>query len=131
MPERIKQLFQDAKNPDQNTCIHRTVLCTASVDIRHFVPEFPLCHSRHGKKLRANHFMDENGIFPDSLDDESPARLINDSVGITGWYIPWDAGSDSISFQYQTVHFRKNYEINLSFLGNKVGHRRLLNQSGI
>lgn len=56
---------------------------------------------------------EKSASFPDSLDNETLAGVINDSLGIMGWYIPWDALRDSTSFNYQTVHFGKHYDINL------------------
>lgn len=58
---------------------------------------------------------EKSASFPDSLSDATLAGVVNDSLGIMGWYIPWDSRRDSASFNYRTVHFGKQYDITLSF----------------
>ena len=42
-------------------------------------------------------------------DDAAMAAAIRDSLGLMGWYLPWDTRRDSLEMQFKLSHFGKDY----------------------
>lgn len=63
----------------------------------------------------------EKEVITENLPDDSKlAEVINDSLGIMGWFIPWNVKRDTLNFKYDVAQLAKKYRIEYFFINHRV-----------